>query len=198
MRSSCIAVYRRSLMCENQSPLALPEWCIYSAPFRRVGGRAHLLCPFNAHGSPDQEVSYARWQEAMDAMSDVRNVTKELVRDSAMWFDDPVLTNIVVKWTVTFSVTLEFPTKLATLLLPHEREQKADLRPHYALHVLTEVVKKAHINEIRESMMVSEISELGAALGTCEKLLRFPIPIGYTRHTSRFMLLWLIFLPLSL
>ncbi len=28
------------------------------------------------------------------------------------------------------------------------------------------------------------------ALGTCERILRTPIPLGYTRHTSRFLMIW--------
>lgn len=36
------------------------------------------------------------------------------------------------------------------------------------------------------------------AVGTCERIVRYPIPLSYTRHTSRFMLLWLAFLPIAL
>lgn len=36
------------------------------------------------------------------------------------------------------------------------------------------------------------------AVGTCERIVRFPIPLSYTRHTSRFMLLWLALLPIAL
>jgi predicted membrane chloride channel (bestrophin family) len=28
---------------------------------------------------------------------------------------------------------------------------------------------------------------LGNTIGACDKLLRYPIPLAYTRHTSRFM-----------
>ena len=34
-------------------------------------------------------------------------------------------------------------------------------------------------------------------VGLCENILRNPIPLSYTRHTSRAMLLWLIFLPFA-
>lgn len=34
--------------------------------------------------------------------------------------------------------------------------------------------------------------------GACERLLRTPLPLGYTRHTSRFLVLWLTLLPWSL
>ncbi|KIY95166.1 hypothetical protein MNEG_12797 [Monoraphidium neglectum] len=35
-------------------------------------------------------------------------------------------------------------------------------------------------------------------LGTCERLLRTPIPLSYTRHTSRFLVIWLALLPFTL
>ena len=31
--------------------------------------------------------------------------------------------------------------------------------------------------------------------GTCERILRTPIPLSYTRHTSRFMMIWLTLMP---
>jgi hypothetical protein len=31
--------------------------------------------------------------------------------------------------------------------------------------------------------------------GCCERILRTPIPLSYTRHTSRFMMIWLTLLP---
>jgi predicted membrane chloride channel (bestrophin family) len=34
--------------------------------------------------------------------------------------------------------------------------------------------------------------------GACERLLRTPIPLSYTRHTSRFLMIWLTLLPFTL
>lgn len=33
------------------------------------------------------------------------------------------------------------------------------------------------------------------ALDRCEKILRTPLPLSYTRHTSRFLVMWLTCLP---
>jgi putative membrane protein len=35
-------------------------------------------------------------------------------------------------------------------------------------------------------------------VGACERIIRTPIPLAYTRHTSRFMVIWLTALPLGL
>ena len=42
------------------------------------------------------------------------------------------------------------------------------------------------------------LTDLGRSLGGCERLLSTPIPLSYTRHTSRTLALWLLFLPLAL
>ena len=42
------------------------------------------------------------------------------------------------------------------------------------------------------------VSGLGAAAGGCERLLSTPVPLSYTRHTSRSMMLWLMSLPLAM
>lgn len=36
------------------------------------------------------------------------------------------------------------------------------------------------------------------ALGSCERILGTPLPLAYTRHTSRFLVMWLTMLPLGL
>lgn len=46
--------------------------------------------------------------------------------------------------------------------------------------------------------MQENITTFEDILGGCERLLRTPIPVSYTRHTSRFLLLWLTILPYAL
>jgi len=51
----------------------------------------------------------------------------------------------------------------------------------------------------QESVMVEEqFSQISSSLGTCEKLIRTPIPLGYTRYAVRFTMIWLTLLPLAL
>jgi predicted membrane chloride channel (bestrophin family) len=44
----------------------------------------------------------------------------------------------------------------------------------------------------------SQILALTQSLGICEKLLRTPIPLGYTRYSVRFLWVWLSLLPFAL
>jgi len=44
----------------------------------------------------------------------------------------------------------------------------------------------------------SQFTEITKQLSTCERILRTPIPLGYTRYTVRFLWLWLSLLPFAL
>lgn len=53
--------------------------------------------------------------------------------------------------------------------------------------------------DFQESTLIEEqLSDLQMSLGTCEKLLRTPIPLGYTRYSVRFLWAWLYLLPFAL
>lgn len=56
-------------------------------------------------------------------------------------------------------------------------------------------------NQLPESIRLQldgVIDGLGEAAGGCERLLSTPVPLSYTRHTSRCMMLWLLTLPAAL
>jgi len=53
--------------------------------------------------------------------------------------------------------------------------------------------------EVNERIALEgQITELTCALGMCEKILRTPIPLGYTRYSVRFLWIWLSLLPFAL
>lgn len=39
-------------------------------------------------------------------------------------------------------------------------------------------------------------NKLGATIGGCERLVQTPVPLHYVRHTSRFLTIWCLLLPL--
>ena len=43
-----------------------------------------------------------------------------------------------------------------------------------------------------------ELAVVTCALAKCEKMLRTPIPLGYTRYSVRFLWIWLTLLPFAL
>lgn len=48
------------------------------------------------------------------------------------------------------------------------------------------------------STMGGEISQLSDALSGCEKIVQTPVPLSYSRHTSRFLTMWCGFLPFAI
>lgn len=48
------------------------------------------------------------------------------------------------------------------------------------------------------STMGTEISLLSDALSGCEKIVQTPVPLSYSRHTSRFLTMWCGFLPFAI
>lgn len=70
--------------------------------------------------------------------------------------------------------------------------------PQLCMHVLMAILSSTQISEARQSEMLGDLRRMYEPLGTCQRILRYPIPLSYTRHTSRFMLTYLAFMPLAL
>ncbi|GFH22334.1 uncharacterized protein HaLaN_19785, partial [Haematococcus lacustris] len=109
-----------------------------------------------------------------------------MVREAVCWIKDPCLIGVLIRWTLTFSKSLKvylrqgasMEKEVEALLLPHERAKLCEhcvdttaAYPQYILHVLTQVVERANLTEIREDRLLESISRLNAAIGVCEKIL---------------------------
>lgn len=66
------------------------------------------------------------------------------------------------------------------------------------IQVLSELVQAADVSTNQEWQLHANLTELHDLLGACERILRTPIPIAYTRHTSRFLIVWLTVLPFAI
>eukprot|EP00908_Phaeocystis_cordata_P025869 Transcript_8347.p1 GENE.Transcript_8347~~Transcript_8347.p1 ORF type:complete len:428 (-),score=139.03 Transcript_8347:221-1504(-) len=80
------------------------------------------------------------------------------------------------------------------------RDEFVPSTPYLAITAISLGVAK-RLPSLTDQELVGIDEELGkvdAALGKCEKLLRAPIPLGYTRYSVRFLFLWLTLLPFAL
>lgn len=66
------------------------------------------------------------------------------------------------------------------------------------LQVLSELVEQCSVSDVKENNMFATLHSMGDNIGVCDKLLRYPIPLAYTRHTSRFMIIWLSAMPFTM
>lgn len=75
-------------------------------------------------------------------------------------------------------------------------------KPLYAVQVISMLVRKLSEMNTESNMILpvmdTNITQLEDVCGSCERILRTPIPLSYTRHTSRFMIVWLSLLPFAL
>eukprot|EP00887_Chlorella_sp_A99_P008254 scaffold12.g8254.t1 len=126
------------------------------------------------------------------------------------------LAAVVARWVVAYSRALKAQVtedsdleaelrevlsqqELQLLLDAHHRRAPAlPGRPSFALSVLSELLAMAPLRESNRSRIDQNLTFFEDAVGTCERILRTPIPLSYTRHTSRFMVIWLTLLPLGL
>jgi len=95
--------------------------------------------------------------------------------------------------------------ELEKLGLSRETLEEAASSPNPPFHcqlrlsaTLHNALAKGDLNPSLHRDIERWVSELGTIAGGCERLLSTPIPLSYTRHTSRSLLLWLLSLPIAL
>ena len=52
---------------------------------------------------------------------------------------------------------------------------------------MAEAIKASRPHELARMRMDDNLTFFEDAMGSCERILRTPIPLSYTRHTSRFL-----------
>lgn len=51
--------------------------------------------------------------------------------------------------------------------------------------VISELVEQCAVSDIKEDKMFSTLRAMGDTIAVCDKLLRYPLPLAWSRHTSR-------------
>lgn len=152
--------------------------------------------------------SYNRWDEARKFWGATLNRCRDVARQCVTLFPDPVGKDYFCRWIVCFVRAMHrhfqnegnlekdlrgfVPDSQLDMLLQSQH------RPMKALHVCGEIIQQMPMHPIHQMQMSLNIQHFHDQLGACERLLRTPIPISYTRHTSRFLFLWLTCLPFAL
>jgi predicted membrane chloride channel (bestrophin family) len=67
--------------------------------------------------------------------------------------------------------------------------------PLLVLSAIGQIMAVSDMRIESKTHMDESVRVLQESLGSCEKILTTPIPISYTRHTGRFLVLWLTCLP---
>jgi putative membrane protein len=187
----------------------LPHWFpllhISSLPFSLTAPVLALLLVFRTNAS------YARFDEARKSWGMTVNRTRDLCRQALTWMRSPAdapKLECFLRHLAAFPYTLkdhtsrrnELQSELAGVL--EETELKAVMmashRPNYVLQIMSELVYSTNIRDMERSSIDANITQFHDNVGACERIFKTPIPLSYTRLTSRFLVIWHLALPLGL
>ena len=85
--------------------------------------------------------------------------------------------------------------------LPAEQAEmiiEAAHRPNRALQDLSYAIDNLPMHFLRKNEIQTAVTIFEDDLGSSERLLTSPVPVFYTRHTARFVTVWLLLLPFAL
>ncbi|GBF88612.1 hypothetical protein Rsub_01327 [Raphidocelis subcapitata] len=155
--------------------------------------------------------SYDRWCEASTAWNSVVASVGHLARQSCQWLpsdapEDERIRAGLLRWLRAFPVTLmcnvreeeeQMPVLLQGVLLPEELALvlRSPLPPQTALMMIGSLISSSNMSIESKTHMDESVRIMQDAFEVCEKIVRTPLPLSYSRHTSRFLVAWLTFLP---
>ncbi len=152
-----------------------------------------------------------RAADARRLWGSIVNRSRDLVRQSLVWFpaERAPLKAALVKWVVALAQCVRLhmraprdatPAALANWLSPDELAGLAAAahRPNHCLQVLSHIVAAGAPDAHTAHRLDEDLKFLEDVIGGCERVYRTPIPLSYTRHTSRLLLFWLCYMPAAL
>ncbi len=172
--------------------------------FDLTGGALALLLVFRT------DAAYQRWDDSRECWGKLIIHGRSLVRRGLDAFTEAEEASkcALARWTVAFGVLLKLHLRadtgpdtlracLADWLSADELAflDAARHKPNAALQVLSGIARRAPPKD--SEAMEEALSAFSETLGRCERISRVPIPLAYTRHTSRFLIAWLLLLPLG-
>eukprot|EP00986_Skeletonema_menzelii_P002611 scaffold714_cov99-Skeletonema_menzelii.AAC.1 len=94
----------------------------------------------------------------------------------------------------------DYIAELKSRLTPEQADAiiSAAHRPNRALYDLSVAIEKLPMHFMRKNEINKNLSIFEDTLGGSERLLSSPVPLFYSRHTARFISVWLLFLPFAL
>ncbi|KAL3690386.1 hypothetical protein R1sor_016695 [Riccia sorocarpa] len=202
--ATVIAVYNSAV----ESHLLPPFFFLLhtsSLPYQLVASALALLLVFRT------EASYSRYDEGRKTWTKVFASTKDFVRQTLSWADHP---QDAYRKVDLLHYVMSFPVALKCHLLDGsdvEEDLKilldeedlalvlsADHRPNCLIQLMTQSMSFMHLTDTKKSLMDANISQFNESISVCERIIRTPIPLSYTRLTSRALVLWHLTLPIVL
>ncbi|KAG0576638.1 hypothetical protein KC19_5G095700 [Ceratodon purpureus] len=157
------------------------------------------------------EASYSRYDEARKTWTKVISSSKDIARQSMAWAQRPVdyqqkklLLDYILAFPVALKCHLLYNSDIAEELREILKEEDLALvlnsehRPNCLVQLITHSLKCIKFEDGERSLLDANISQFNESISVCERLIRTPIPLAYTRLTSRILVLWHLALPVVL
>lgn len=173
-------------------------------PLTLLGAFVSLLLVFRTNSS------YARFAEARLLLGQLVLHTREFSRLAVLHFPLRSQRKRALAYIIAFAWCLKARVRMndnparrvVKVLGPREATSllKKTKPAFFALQELSKMVANNHkkIPGYALYMMEMSLKDMDRVLGGCERIISTPIPLSYTRHTSRSLLLFLIGLPFVL
>jgi putative membrane protein len=188
----------------------VPVLCLPAAPFSLSSPALGLLLVFRTNAS------YQRWLEARMRWGTIITQSRNVVRMCSTWTNEPEALDqlVLAAWLFPRSIMnklsgtdddadfreelhkqfgedFESATFISRLMLAPDKS-------FAALMNLSLVVNALSIDTQRRIEIDKSLVILGDTLGACERIFTAPVPLVYTRHTARFLSLWMLLLPFAI
>jgi len=188
-----------------------------AAPFNLVLSSLGLLLVFRSN------TSYKRWDEARKFWGLNINHTRDLCRMATAWYGTETTIPVdkekrkedlrqisLCTWAFVRSMKRHLSPPWedeeafkAELYEKLTKEQAAGIiaaahRPNKALSNLSNAIDVLPMHFLRKNQINDNLSIFEDTLGGSERLLSSPVPLFYSRHAARFLLIFLLLVPFSL
>lgn len=192
----------------------LPAFILPALPFTLSSPSLGLLLVFRTNAS------YGRWAEGRQQWGVMGTELRNVMRMAASWSTPAREPDVEVRKQAVSEVGNSCYIFFRSLLRhvsgpPDEEDFRADLRaalpekeaqaiidaghrPFRALFALSRKVEALPISERQRIEVDKSCVIIGDVCGGTERVYGTPVPLSYTRHTSRFLSSWLLLLPLAL
>ncbi|KAJ0860957.1 putative bestrophin/UPF0187 [Helianthus annuus] len=184
-------------------PEVFPVLRASSLPYQLTAPALALLLVFRT------EASYSRFEEGRKAWSKVVSGTNDFARQVMVSVEEDCLVKTaLLQYIMAFPVALkchlvyesDIGRELQDLLEDDDLEilLGSNHHPRCIIQFISQSMKLLDLEETKRTLLESKVTCLHEGIGVCEQIVGIPIPLSYTRLTSRFLVLWHLTLPIIL
>ncbi|KAL1192128.1 Voltage-dependent chloride channel 2 [Cardamine amara subsp. amara] len=177
-----------------------------SLPYQLTAPALALLLVFRT------EASYSRFEQGRKVWVKIITGTNDLARlvisSGNGSGEELIIKNTLLRYIAAFPVALKCHMMYGSDIANDLRDviDADDLslilqskhRPRCVIQFISQSLELLKLDNSKIDMLESKMMQLQEGIGVCEQLMGIPIPLSYTRLTSRFLVLWHLTLPIIL